>query len=76
MLLMQKGLAISPGLFSSSPPMSFAEEAIFRDFMGYCNKLSVPLKQKYLEVYLSTELKKFLVESKVKNRWYREPVLR
>lgn len=42
------------------------EEAIFRDFMGYCNKLSVPLKQKYLEVYLSTELKKFLVESKVK----------
>ena len=42
------------------------EEAIFRDFMEYCNKLSVPLKQKYLEVYMATELKKFLVESKVK----------
>lgn len=54
------------------------EEAIFRDFMGYCTKLSVPLKQKYLEVYLSTELKKFLVSSKVKidgteNLSYDEP---
>ena len=42
------------------------EEAIFRDFMGYCAKLSVPLKQAYFEVYLMTELKRFLVESKTK----------
>ena len=42
------------------------EEAIFRDFLEYCTKLSVPLKQDYFEVYLSTRLKKFLVESKTK----------
>ena len=54
------------------------EEAIFRNFMGYCSKLSVPLKLSYFEVYLSTELKKFLVESKTKidgteNLSYEEP---
>lgn len=49
------------------PPEEFRrEEAIFRDFMQYCTNLSIPLKQKYLEVYLTTELKKFLAESKVK----------
>ena len=49
------------------PPDEFSrEEAIFRDFMGYCMKLSVPLKQEYFEVYLATELKRFLLESKTK----------
>lgn len=61
------------------PPDEFRqEEAIFRDFCDYCNRLSVPLKQKYFEVYLSTELKRFLVASKVKldgteNLSYDEP---
>lgn len=61
------------------PPDEFRrEEAIFRDFMGYCNRLSVPLKQKYFEVYMSTELKKYLISSKVKidgteNLSYDEP---
>lgn len=49
------------------PPEEFRnEEAIFRDFLGYCTRLSVPLKQKYFEVYLYTELKKYLVSSKTK----------
>lgn len=61
------------------PPDEFRrEEAIFRDFLGYCSKLSVPLKQRYFEVYMSTELKRFLVESKVRidgteNLSYEEP---
>lgn len=42
------------------------EEAIFWDFCSYCRRLSVPLKQEYFDVYLSTELKRFLVESKTK----------
>ena len=42
------------------------EEAIFRHFIEYCAKLSVPLKQKYFEVYMRTELKRFLIESKTK----------
>lgn len=42
------------------------EEAIFRDFLQYCTRLSVPLKPAYFDVYLSTELKKYLVESKTK----------
>lgn len=42
------------------------EEAIFYNFMQYCTKLSVPLKQKYFEVYMSTELKKYLIASKTK----------
>lgn len=49
------------------PPEEFSrEEAIFRDFLSYCTKLSVPLKEEYFDVYLSTELKRFLVESKTK----------
>jgi KaiC/GvpD/RAD55 family RecA-like ATPase len=42
------------------------EEAVFYDFLSYCVRLSVPLKQKYFEIYMTTELKKFLVSSKVK----------
>ena len=42
------------------------EEAIFYDFLHYCSHLAVPLKQKYFEVYMSTELKKFLIASKTK----------
>lgn len=54
------------------------EEAIFRDFLTYCTKLSVPLKQEYFEVYLDTRLKAFLVESKTRidgtdNLSYDEP---
>ncbi len=49
------------------PPEEFSrEEAIFYDFLSYCTKLSVPLKEEYFDVYLSTELKRFLVESKTK----------
>lgn len=49
------------------PPEEFSrEEAIFYDFLTYCSKLSVPLKEEYFDVYLSTELKRFLVESKTK----------
>lgn len=42
------------------------EDAIFRNFMEYCFKLSVPLKLQYLDVYLSTELREFCVTSKTK----------
>lgn len=42
------------------------EEAIFYNFLTYCTRLAISPKQKYLEVYLSTELKKFLTESHVK----------
>lgn len=54
------------------------EEAVFYGFLEYCNKLSVPLKRKYFEIYLSTELKKFLVSTKVhidgtENLSYDEP---
>ena len=42
------------------------EEAIFRDFLTYCTKLSVPIKQEYFEVYLATELQAYLVMSKTK----------
>ena len=54
------------------------EEAIFYDFMAYCNKLSVPLKLKYFEVYLSTELKRFCAATNTKidgtdNLSYEEP---
>lgn len=40
------------------------EEAVFYNFLTYCSKLSVPVKDKYLEVYMSTELKRFLIKSK------------
>lgn len=40
------------------------EEAVFYDFLSYCDRLSVPLKQKYFEVYLETELRRFLLASK------------
>ncbi len=39
---------------------------MFYDFAAYCNKLAVPLQQKYLEIYMSTELKRFLVTNKIK----------
>ena len=42
------------------------EEAIFYDFISYCDRLSVPVKQKYLEVYLETDLRRFLLHSKEK----------
>lgn len=49
------------------PPEEFRrEEAIFRNFLQYCTRLSVPLKPAYFDVYLSTELKRYLVESKTK----------
>lgn len=49
------------------PPEEFRnEEAIFRDFLEYCTKLSVPLTEKYFDVYLSTRLKRYLVESQTR----------
>ena len=42
------------------------EEAILYGFLSFCCKMSVTPKQKYLEIYMETELKKFLVTSKVK----------
>lgn len=42
------------------------DEAIFYDFACYCQQLAVPLKQAYLDIYLSTELNIFLAKSKTK----------
>lgn len=42
------------------------EEAVFYDFLRYCSELVVPAKEAYLEAYMSTELKRFLLKSKVR----------
>lgn len=49
------------------PPQEFSgEERIMREYLEYSKKLSVPLKEKYLSVFLSTELRPFLIANNTK----------
>ena len=54
------------------------EDFIMRLYCEYCARLGVPMKSQYFSVYLSTELRKILIETRVKlpgtdNLSYDEP---
>lgn len=42
------------------------EDRVMREYLSYSAKLSVPLKEKYLEVFAKTELRKFLIRTSTK----------
>lgn len=63
----EKRLAYTNWFCTSFPIQEFKnEEAIFFDFMLYVQKLGLTPKEKYLQVYLDSELKKLLVERNIK----------
>ena len=54
------------------------EDFIMRLYCEYCARLGIPMKSQYFSVYLSTELRKILIETRVKlpgtdNLSYDEP---
>ena len=53
--------------FVNTFPLSEFEgdEALFYHYMDYCVRLESPLKEKYLDVFESTELRKILIEEKI-----------
>lgn len=49
------------------PEQEFSgEERIMREYLEYSKKLVIPLKEKYLSVFLSTELRQFLIATNTK----------
>ena len=42
------------------------EERIMREYLEYSKKLAIPLKEKYLSVFLHTELRQFLIATNTK----------
>lgn len=63
----EKRLAYLYWFCDTFPPEEFrGEERIMREYAEYSMRLNVPFKSKYLSIYLSTELRKFLLESNVK----------
>lgn len=62
-----KRLAYASWFLSSFPVSEFSkEECVFYGFMEYCISLGIIPKYKYLEIYLATELKKFLAKTSTK----------
>lgn len=63
----KKRLAYMSWFCTSFPLQEFRnEEAIFVHFMQYVTKLGLPLKEKYFQIYLDSEVKKFIVEKGIK----------
>jgi hypothetical protein len=52
---------------ASFPSQEFEmEEAIFYNFMEYMIKLGLPIKEKYFQMYLEDEMKKFVISKSIK----------
>lgn len=59
-----KQLAYAYWFVQTFPEVEFeADDKIFYKFMQYCTKLNVPLKEKYFDIYMSTELRHILRSS-------------
>lgn len=62
-----KRLAYAAWFLDSIPPNEFeGDERLFYHFMDYCVSLNLPLRFRYLQIWLNTELKPLLMASKIK----------
>lgn len=62
----EKRLSYAYWFINTFPQTEFeGEELLFYHFMDYCVRLESPLKEKYLDVFTSTELRKILIEEKI-----------
>lgn len=62
-----KRLAHAAWFIDAIPPSEFdSDEKLFYYFLQYCCDLNVPVKFKYLQVWISTELRELLMSSKTR----------
>lgn len=65
-LLNKKRLAYAAWLVDAIPNEDFEpEEQLFNKFVQFCSKLDVPIKRKYLDTWLSTELRRTLRQTNI-----------
>lgn len=62
-----KRLAYAAWFLDAIPPSEFdGDERLFYNFMDYCVALNLPIKFRYLQVWLTTELKPLLMATKIR----------